>query len=250
MKQKKSDEKIINEIVSKKIAVICNTLQRDLKNGPEIDVYKMEEEISNIPYLVAMAIVGSGALAYWSAMFYHNLTDRNSMVLYVQTTQKRGYTHWVNLGGERVIKVRNYYVKPVVVKPEKYFGIEEYTDEHTGIIYRFTDREKTVVDCVDKPKYCGGYSEIIAGLYHANLNLKKIMKYAEQLKNYTVIKRLGYISEKLEWGITDYLRELLPENALNTYAYMDPSGPYSNKKDESWKLIINVPNNIWEVEIG
>jgi len=251
--QNRKLENVIEEVISKKVGVSIEKLKEYMKNyDPQnIQAYSLtEQNFYNIMYLVAVIIVKEGAISYWSALYHHNLSDRLSRVIYVQTTKKRGYTHLENFNGENVIKLYNFYVKPVVIKEDKYFGLLSYLDKDTGIEYAITDREKTVLDCIDKPKYCGGLPEIVAGISYSKLDYQRIVEYADRLQNYTVIKRLGYISEKLGWGIEKELKRLLSQRALRTYSILDPTQGSSGIKDKVWKLIVNVPDDIWEVELG
>ncbi len=263
MRRKNNDEKIIlhkrrlerviEELISRKVHISVKKLEEYLKRYDPQNIQKFltaERSIYNIIYLIAMVIVKEGAVAYWSALYHHNLSDRLSKVIYIHTTKKRGYTHREYVDGEIVVRVYDFYVKPVVIKREKYFGVLHYIDNDTGIEYAVTDREKTVVDCVDKPKYCGGFSELIPGIAYSKLDYQKIIEYAERMKNYTVIKRLGYISERLGWGVEDELRKLLSDRAMRTYSTVDPTEMGAGIRNKRWKLMINVPEDIWEVELG
>jgi len=64
--------------------------------------------------------------------------------------------------------------------------------------FKVTDVEKTLLDCFDLPQHSGGYEELLRAFYSARINSDKLLKYAVQMNNLSVIKRVGYLSELFE----------------------------------------------------
>ena len=59
---------------------------------------------------------------------------------------------------------------------------------------------KTIADCLDHPEHSGGIEEVAGAIYfnYKELNFKEIKDYALQMRNMTILKRLGYILEKTD----------------------------------------------------
>ncbi len=124
-------------------------------------------------FLLGQLLVPNGAVAYWSALNYYGLTEQIPRTVFLQTPVKRGYRKLLILDGKRF--------KVVVVSPEKFFGISTVRLGRREV--RITDPEKTLVDCLDKPKYCGGITEAVKALKNARLNYEKLLEYAEWMKS-------------------------------------------------------------------
>jgi len=106
-----------------------------------------------------------------------------------------------------------------------------------------TDREKTIIDCLDKPQYSGGISEVAKALKNEKLDMDLVAGYARKMKNTAVIRRLGYICDMLELKI-----DLSPPK-VNNYLYLDPSMPKKGTTIAKWRLIDNLgPYFLGELE--
>jgi len=188
-------------------------------------------------FVLAQILVPNGAVAYWSALNYYGLTEQIPRTVFIQTPVKRGYQKLIVLDGKRF--------KVVVVSPEKFFGIGTIRLGRREV--QITDPEKTIVDCLDKPKYCGGIIEVVKALKNARLDYEKLLEYAERMKSKAILKRLGFLSERLELGIEKEIR--LSENDKKSFALLDPSMPQGGRFNYRWGLRINVPEDYWgEVE--
>lgn len=185
-------------------------------------------------FVLAQILVPNGAVAYWSALNYYGLTEQIPRTVFIQTPVKRGYQKLIVLDGKRF--------KVVVVSPEKFFGIGTIRLGRREV--QITDPEKTIVDCLDKPKYCGGIIEVVKALKNARLDYEKLLEYAERMKSKAILKRLGFLSERLELGIEKEIR--LSENDKKSFALLDPSMPQGGRFNYRWGLRINVPEDYWE----
>lgn len=185
-------------------------------------------------FLLGQLLVPNGAVAYWSALNYYGLTEQIPRTVFIQTPVKRGYKELLILDGKRF--------RVVVVRPEKFFGIRTIRLGRREV--RITDPEKTIVDCLDKPKYCGGVIEVVKALKNARLDYEKLLEYAERMKSKAILKRLGFLSEKLGLGIENEIQ--LSENDKKSFAFLDPSMPSGGRFSYRWGLRINVPEDYWE----
>jgi len=188
-------------------------------------------------FILGQLLVPNGAVAYWSALNYYGLTEQIPRTVFIQTPVKRGYQKLLVLDGKRF--------KVVVVTPEKFFGIGTIRMGRREV--RITDPEKTIVDCLDKPKYCGGIIEVVKALKNARLDYEKLLEYAERMKSRAILKRLGFLSERLGLGIETEIR--LSEKDKKSFALLDSSMPPGGRFNYLWGLRINVPEDYWgEVE--
>ena len=139
-----------------------------------------------------MALVQPAAISYWSALSYHHLTEQVPRKVFVLTTapslpRKRGIKARISDTGYAVADIIYQFVK---IKPAFFFGMEEVWINESKI--KITDPERTILDCLMSPKYCGGFTEVLYILeqHLSKLNLDKIIDYTIRLDTAT-IKRLG-----------------------------------------------------------
>ncbi|WP_297521410.1 type IV toxin-antitoxin system AbiEi family antitoxin [Thermococcus sp.] len=185
-------------------------------------------------FVLGQLLVPSGAVAYWSSLNYYGLTEQIPRTVFIQTPLKKDYRKLLIVDGKRF--------KVVVVSPEKFFGISTIRLGRRKV--RITDPEKTIVDCLDKPKYCGGIIEVLKALKNARLDYEKLLEYAERMKSKAVLKRLGFLSQRLGLGIEKEIR--LSEGDRKSFALLDPSMPPEGRFNYRWGLRINVPDDYWE----
>ena len=123
----------------------------------------------------------------------------------------------------------NYQI--VRVKEEKFFGIRKEWIEETSI--SITDKEKTIIDCLDKPRYAGGITEVAKALKSSSLNHDRLTEYALQIDNFALVRRLGYLCENMGVPIN------LPPPRSKKYLLLDPTMPAEGRNDPKWRLVIN-----------
>jgi predicted transcriptional regulator of viral defense system len=100
-----------------------------------------------------------------------------------------------------------------------------------------SDPERTVIDGLRQPEYCGGITEVAKGLRmrHDDINGTRLVDYALRLGIGAVIRRLGYLLE---------LYVLAPENELarlrkeltETYLLLDPMLPKEGTHVRRWRI--------------
>ncbi|KUH34011.1 hypothetical protein APY94_03820 [Thermococcus celericrescens] len=185
------------------------------------------------PFLLASLLVKPGAIAYWSALNYYGLTEQIPDTTFVQTPRKRGYSGVTDVNGQRF--------KVVVVAPHKFFGLENIKIGGRNI--NVTEPEKTIIDCLDRPQYCGGIIEVIKALKNGGYNKKTLIEYAKRMRNTTILRRLGFVSEKLGLGLEEMI--IPPEGGFKGFPLLDPTMPPGGRFDRKWGLRINVPNDYW-----
>lgn len=210
-----------------------------LKNG----VYSLSNVLSGASPLhefqIAMALVQPAAISHWSALNYHHLTEQVPRHIFVLTSAK-------SLPRKRSKKTQSseigYSVNGIIyqfikIKPKFFFGVEEVWINESKI--KITDPERTVLDCLMSPKYCGGFTEIlyIIEKHLTQFNLEKMIQYAIQLDTAT-IKRLGWILEHC--GVRSAQLKILQNIPIKGYRLLNPSGPHVGHYNSRWMIQENL----------
>ena len=163
-----------------------------------------------------------GAYAYWpsyvsflSAISYYGYSDNTpKKILYATTRNSREFDNF----------------KYVRFSKKRFFGYLSVGD----IV--IADKEKAFIDSLLFPKYSLGIKHVHECFEKAikEIDVKKIVDYALKLNVKSVIRRLGYLLEKL--GIDE---KRLYRNAGKGYELLDPSMGRLNNFNKKWLLDIN-----------
>ena len=175
--------------------------------------------------MIGSALVNPYAIAYWSALNYHGFTEQIAGRVFIQTTS------WKEKQKLETLGVTYQFVR---VKKEKFFGVRKIWIEETQV--NITDKEKTIVDCLDKPQYCGGIIEVAKAinLHKKEVDFNKLVDYAKKMGNSGVVRRLGYLCDFYSIKIK------LERPDVRNYLLFDPTMPEEVTKNSKWRLIINL----------
>ena len=125
--------------------------------GAEKGKYTLHE------FVIGSLLVEPYSIAYWSALNYYGLTEQIPNTVFIQTiTRKFNFNP----------KVFGVQYKIIKIKREK-FGIRKEWIEETQI--NITDKEKTIIDCLDLPQYGGGIIEVAKALKNNTFDNKKLI---------------------------------------------------------------------------
>ena len=193
-------------------------------------------------HVIAGELVSPSMVSNWSALAYWNLTDQVPRVTYVQTTSRKE---------DRTPTVLGMRFRIVRVKPHKLFGGHRCY-EHGGPAV-ITDREKTILDCLDRPDLSGGVEELARAMVAADgdLDWERVTDYLGRFGSGAVVKRLGFLAEVLklahppDQGTLDRWRELLTAGI----AKLDPSSPIEPYRVVTrWRIAVNLPETgLWSL---
>jgi predicted transcriptional regulator of viral defense system len=131
--------------------------------------------------------------------------------------------------------------KIVQVKPERYFGTQKIWIEEARVT--ITDPEKTLLDGLSMPQYCGDFAEVL----HAfevrgdDLHPQRIIEYACKLDTATA-KRLGWVLEYQ--GIDPAFLDPLLELPIKGIRKLDPTGPRKGPYSRRWMIQENLPGKV------
>lgn len=171
-------------------------------------------------YGIVSHIEPASYVAFWSALHFHGMTEQVPRKIFVAVTKQK-----------RSLRIQGQEVRFVRVKPGAFFGYDRYG---RAVV---SDSEKTFLDCLRLPGYAGGIRHVYESI-SADLDVEKIVRYAERLGSGAVAARAGYLLERK--GLLDERDELTP--LVTSYTKLDPSGERTNPVSE-WKLYANVVLN-------
>ena len=190
-----------------------------------------EREYLGNPLVVARELASGRDyyISHASAMDIHQMVTQPQLVVYA--TSAKAIRPRTVLGTE---------FRFVRCKPEHLFGVTHHWATKTEKV-RVSDLERTVIDGLKQPEYCGGFTEVAKGFWmrREDVDTGKLADYALRLDVGAVIRRLGYLLETFE---VDAPRELdrLRERLTATYAILDPLLPAEGKLTARWRLRLNV----------
>lgn len=174
-------------------------------------------------FVVGSELVEPYAIGFWSALSYHGLTEQFPGTVFVQTTSRKKKRNLTIFGVRYlIVKVSDY----------RFFGLENVWIESKSVVV--TNREKTVVDCLDRPEYCGGVIEAAKALRDGSFDYGVLSRYALDMNNSGVIRRLGFLCDYLSIPIE------LPETRTRNYLLLDPTMPGEGDTDSKWRLRVNI----------
>lgn len=181
--------------------------------------------------VVAAHLVGDAQyyIAYYSALQLHSLTTQPNYTTQI-VVNKRIYP--------AIQKIHNVDFQFIYHEDKSFFGIKKmWPDTYNWV--NCSDLEKTIIDCLYKPDYAMGITEVAKALYKAKdkLNYDKLLKYLQQFNKQVAIKRLGFLLELYE--INTPIIEQLIKIKTPTYLPLDPSYPSEGKTDARWNIKIN-----------
>lgn len=178
-------------------------------------------------YIIGTFINENSAVAYWSALRLHGLTEQLSTTVFIQTTHKKN--------DKTVLGTSYKFVKVAAYKKN---GI--VSNGYGNLKCPITDVEKTIVDCFDLPQYSGGYVELIRAVKHAHMQSDKLITYCKAIKNITVTKRIGFLAELFEINDLAPFINFAKKGVNNKYNLFDPHGLEEGEFISEWKLRLNI----------
>jgi predicted transcriptional regulator of viral defense system len=200
-----------------------------------------ESEYLGNPYVVARELMAGKPhyLSHASAMDIHNMVTQPQLVVCV--------TSPMPVRGRSVLGTEFRFIR---CKPEHFFGTTDHWVSKQEKV-TVSDLERTVLDGLRQPEYCGGVTEVAKGLWirRTDISVDRLIDYALRLNVDAVMRRLGYLLEVYDMG-TAADRERLHEHASGTYSLLDPVMPSQGKYTAKWHLRLNVEPDEFRAVIG
>jgi predicted transcriptional regulator of viral defense system len=131
-------------------------------------------------------------------------------------------------------------------KPHKFFGFGPV--DVLGFKVMMFDREKTAIDCIDRPALAGGVGEAASILAAASrrLDWPKVVEYLERIDSTALVRRFGWVMDHVKADMIADIRERLLRLAVRgPQTWMGPN-PTTKVRgaigyDKTWRLFVNAP---------
>lgn len=198
-------------------------------------------EYSGNPYLVAGRLAGHAPcfISYASAMEIHRMVTQPQFVIFTSSTKRVP---------NRTIRGTEF--RFVFIKPKHFFGTTKHWVTKQESV-EVSDLERTVIDGLRLPGYCGGVTDVARGLWmrHQDMRPAKLVDYALRLGVGAVTRRLGYLLELYALASEQELARL--EGSLTpTYVLLDPMLPKEGSYLARWRLRVNIAPGEFEAVRG
>jgi predicted transcriptional regulator of viral defense system len=183
-------------------------------------------------HLVAGYLVGGANyyVGYYSALELHGLITQPSMVEHVVVDRQVKPS---------LLHIRYNQFQFIYHNQAHFFGVKNiWIDSYNKV--PCSDLEKTFVDCLYKPDYGGGISEIAKALYKVKdkIDYEKLLLYCKKFDTQAVIKRLGFLLEllKVDNPVVGKLQQLKTQS----FTLLEPSFENKGNLISKWSIRQNI----------
>lgn len=186
-------------------------------------------------FALASRIADPYYIGYGSAAAHYGLTTQHRRTVILVTP--------AHLRARRVGEGRVTIVNP---KPHKFFGFGPVDVLDFKVM--MSDREKTAIDCIDRPVLAGGVGEsaLILAAASRRFDWPKAVEYLEKINSTALVRRFGWVMDHAKADMIADIRErLLRLAARGSQTWMGPN-PTTKVRgaigyDKTWRLLVNVP---------
>jgi len=189
------------------------------------------------PHLVIDELMNAAGIgdryyvAYQSAASIHGAAQQLPFVLQVALPVQR-----------RPVKVGQGQIVFVRIQPQKLFGFRQMPYQEA--VLSASDREKTLLDCLERFDLCGGVGEVArtGSILLEGIQTDTLLDYLDRMDNQALTQRLGLILERLssvQQVDQDLIDGIAREAGPHTYL-LDPHGPTEGPVDGRWRIRENI----------
>lgn len=190
-----------------------------------------ERQYLGSPLIVAREIMSGAAyyLSHGTAMEIHGMMTQPQLIVTVSAPKPR-----------RPVNTLGVDFRFVRCQRRHLFGLTDHWVTKQEKV-RVSDPERTIIDGLKQPEYCGGLTEVAKGLWmrRHDLQIDKLVAYAKRIRVGAVVRRLGFLLETYEMVDRQDL-EHLRRDLTATYVRLDPGLPAEGKRLRRWRLQLNV----------
>ena len=162
------------------------------------------------------------------------------------TTQHRHVIRLVTPLRARNRRVLDAEVRVINPVQRKFFGFGPV--DVLGYTVMMSDREKTVIDCIDRPNLAGGEGEaaVILATACRRIDWHRAAAYLDRIAARTLARRFGWLVDHAGTTIPDdvyaHLRELAKGNGKSYFGPRIPK-PGAIGYQDNWQLTVNIPGS-------
>jgi len=192
-----------------------------------------EGEWTEHEFIIASYLIKPYYIGFRSALNYYGYTEQVSRTIFIASSRRKL---------KSALEISGVTYRFVCMSDRKFFGATEITLD--GYRINISEREKTIVDCLNRLDCCGGVVEVAKALCYGRdeLDFVKMAEYGRRNGSRAAIQRLGYLLETLDVGIGEAIT-LLHDSTSNSYASLDNLASPQGRYIERWKILVNVPEN-------
>lgn len=178
------------------------------------NVYTTKDNI----FVIASNIVYPSYISFWSASYFLGYTEQIVNTIQIATTRRTS-----------PIDFENYTIKFIPLS--HFFGYRKI-QTNDGELFVVED-EKLLIDVFLKPKECGNFDEIEKIIENVDISEEKTINYLKRINDQTVIKRVGFLLEKMKgYDISKHFK--LDRN----YVFLNPFLKQSEITNSKWRIKI------------
>jgi len=192
-----------------------------------------EREWTEHEFIIASYLIEPYYIGFRSALNYYGYTEQISRTVFIVSTRRKLKSS---------LEVSGVTYRFVSLAERKFFGVRQVSIN--GYQVNISEPEKTIVDCLDQLRYCGGISEVAKALWYGRdeLDLVKMAEYSRRNGNRAAGQRLGYLIEMLGLRAEKAIARLL-QSMSNRYAPLDTLSESKGRYIDRWKIVANVPDD-------
>lgn len=182
--------------------------------------------------LIARSLAGDKPyfISHYSAMQLHGMTGESVQTVFISMSEQHRPPDRLQIP-----------TRFVTVPLKRFWGLEEKWITQEAKVW-VSDRERTIIDILNRPDLAGGISEITRGLWmvRKEIDSSKLITYTKRFASYAAAKRLGFLMEKLHISTekeTQKLHHFTMDSS--SYAFLDPTAEKTGHYFNRWHLRIN-----------
>lgn len=194
---------------------------------------------------IAISLSPKAYFSHYSAVMIHDLSNNVVKNVFISTELSKKKETPRLLEQESINRA---FSKPMRFTNRKaeyqnayIYWLESKNYDSIGIIegeYKYTDLERTLIDCLMRPQYCGGIDEVI-NIFEAaknNISINKLYKYIKRMNPiYPYHQALGFILEYI--GLQGKIVDMFLTLGMDYDFYLDYNTNINNCNYSSkWKL--------------
>src|SRR5258708_2690013 len=171
-------------------------------------------------------------IGYGTAAAHYGLTTQTRNTIWLVTPQRK-----------RARRVQDTEVRIVNPTARKFFGFVPV--DVLGYSVMMSDREKTTIDCIDRPDLPGGIGEApyILATASRRLDWQKITEYLDRIASPSLVRQFGWLADHAQADMpTETRAHLLKYVDRNLSAFLGPKLPVRGAVGyiATWRLTVNV----------
>lgn len=154
----------------------------------------------------------------------------------------------ITLNQRRPLHVGNQKIDFRKISASNFFGIKKI--KYSDVLLNVSDKEKTIIDCLERYNICGGIDEVARTISNAveDISEEKLLNYLEKFNSKPVLQRMGYILDKLLQNGFDIDKKILTniEKLAGQKTYLLEARTKENgRHSKRWKIIENIDPLSW-----